>query len=129
MNGQNNRFRNRKINFKVKLPIHTGSFDISYDDPNEGQPEGKAEGKHGGERREKVETGVDKEEEGVRPVCRLCDAVQDLSYRRSTCRTSSRHQQRPSLSALRAIDRHPQLPLSLPRKRRLSTSLRRMRLA
>lgn len=58
------RFRNRKINFKTRLPVRTGSAVSSYfeeDDGLDGEVEFE-EDKHGN--RKGLETGVDKEEEG-----------------------------------------------------------------
>ena len=64
---QQSRFRNRKINFKTKLAVKTGSLDVSGDDATNfgadaiDQGFGDDKGDSG-----RVETGVDKEEEGVR---------------------------------------------------------------
>lgn len=57
------RFRNRKINFKTRLQVRTGSAISSYDEEDGGDGEVEfEEDKHGN--RKGLETGVDKEEEG-----------------------------------------------------------------
>jgi hypothetical protein len=114
---QASRFRNRKINFKVKLPIHTGSFDIVYDDISESQEDGKRESAGDGADRPAagVETGVDKEEEGVRRFLMSADISLTRYSRRSTCKMRYRPRPLPSLRGPRQLAPMRLPPLCLPR--------------
>lgn len=85
------RFRNRKINFKTRLPVRTGSAVSAFeeDDGFEGEVEFE-EDKNGN--RKGLETGVDKEEEGeVHLQAVLASSSASVSATRSGGHPSSRN--------------------------------------
>jgi enhancer of polycomb-like protein len=89
---QSTRFRNRKINFKTRIAIHTGSLDVPDFAEDELDDATQANGADGTSQKNKgrlgVETGVDKDEESEHHL-QVAIAASAASLTRRSGRVSS----------------------------------------